>query len=192
MISFSAGAHPDLGTYEIRDDLITMPLWTKEFCAELVDFCNQQNQWIVDKSYNTEEVWLKELDPALVVDYGDFYKRHVLPIIHKEWVILDFHGLMSPFILKYTMDGSRFIRNHSDFSIVTLHVKLNDRFTDGDVVFPRQGASNKDVEVGHAVLFPSMVTHPHYSNPITSGERYAFVSFTWHSGWDEGQRTYAF
>ena len=187
--------HPDVGQYTISNDIIVMPLWTKEFCQEIINFCNQTNKYHFDEQYQTTETRLSHVDDenmTMTKQFGDMYKKYIIPVINKEWMVMDFDGLMTPFILKYTMNGSRSIRIHSDSSIVTFHMKLNDQFTDGEVVFPRQNLTNKDIEIGHAVLFPGMVTHPHYSNPITSGERYAFVSFSVHANWGNGPFLYNF
>ena len=40
---------------------------------------------------------------------------------------------------------------------------------------PCQGFSNADMSVGSLIAWPSLVTHPHLSAPITSGVKYSLT-----------------
>ena len=41
--------------------------------------------------------------------------------------------------------------------------------------FPRQNFSNAEMSVGSLIAWPSLVTHPHLSAPITSGVKYSLT-----------------
>ena len=63
-------------------------------------------------------------------------------------------------------------------SKVTLSVKLNNDYTGGEITFPRQNFTNKDIPVGCALFWPGDVTHPHKITPVVSGTKYTVVGFT--------------
>ena len=67
---------------------------------------------------------------------------------------------------------------HSDISLVSGSVKLNDEYEGGELYFPRQNFSNKDIPVGKCILFPSQVTHPHTSTELLSGTKWSLTMWT--------------
>ena len=84
----------------------------------------------------------------------------------------------SAFLIKYDLKGQRKLRLHTDASLVTGSVKLNDDYTGGELYFPRQDFSNKDVPVGKCILFPGQVTHSHTSKELLSGTKYSLTMWT--------------
>ena len=84
-------------------------------------------------------------------------------------------GMRDAFIIKYEMDKQRSLRLHTDASLVTGSVKLNDDYTGGLLEFPRQKFSNKDIPVGKCLLFPGQVTHGHTSTELLSGIKYSLT-----------------
>jgi predicted 2-oxoglutarate/Fe(II)-dependent dioxygenase YbiX len=58
---------------------------------------------------------------------------------------------------------------------VSASVKLNNDYTGAELQFPRQEFSNADLPVGSLIAWPSLVTHPHLSAPITSGVKYSLT-----------------
>jgi hypothetical protein len=58
---------------------------------------------------------------------------------------------------------------------VSMSVKLNDNYTGAELEFPRQGVTNASLAIGEVVAWPSLVTHPHASAPITSGVKYSLT-----------------
>ena len=51
---------------------------------------------------------------------------------------------------------------------------MNDGFEGGALAFPRQGFDNASVPVGHLLLWPSLVTHPHLAAAVDDGRLYTF------------------
>ena len=82
------------------------------------------------------------------------------------------------FVMKYTMDTQRSLNLHTDASLVTGSVKLNDDYTGGELYFPRQGISNKDIPPGKMILFPGAVTHGHTSTELTKGAKYSLTMWS--------------
>ncbi len=62
------------------------------------------------------------------------------------------------------------------FRQVSGMIYLNDDYTGGETVFPRQGVKFK-ARAGDLLLFPSNFCYPHESLPVISGTKYAIV--TW-------------
>ena len=75
-----------------------------------------------------------------------------------------------------------------------MNVKLNTDFEGCDLEFPRQGWSNKDVPKGWCFIWPSTITHPHQSKPLTKGVKYTLASWTHPVSWkpdDNGGSIYS-
>lgn len=77
-----------------------------------------------------------------------------------------------------------FIATHVDYfpgcgrphRLVSLICYLNADFAGGETVFPRQRLSVAP-RAGKALLFPSGISHPHGTEKVGSGARYALVSW---------------
>ena len=80
--------------------------------------------------------------------------------------------------MKYSSDTQLKLGLHTDSSQITGSVKLNDDYTGAVLHWPRQGVSNKDIPVGKMIVFPGMVTHGHYVDPLTSGTKYSATFWT--------------
>jgi hypothetical protein len=53
---------------------------------------------------------------------------------------------------------------------------LNDDYEGGDFIM---WDKKIDVNAGDLMIFPSNFLYPHKVNPITKGERYSFVAWSW-------------
>jgi predicted 2-oxoglutarate/Fe(II)-dependent dioxygenase YbiX len=91
---------------------------------------------------------------------------------------MEMYGMRDAFVMKYSMDTQRKLNLHNDASLVTGSVKLNDNFEGGDLLFPRQGISNKDIPPGKMILFPGMVTHGHECTELTKGTKYSLTMWS--------------
>jgi hypothetical protein len=188
MIDYNKGIHPDSGkTYSVDKDIITTPFWTEEFCNQLVEVAKfydykfkAHEQQADNLSYNA--LYFSQLSQYVFEDYVQHYARDLLPIIKKVWPHTVIGGWQSPFILKYSVDGKRELRPHHDMSAISFNIKLNDGYQGGYLEFPRQEFSNKDVPIGHLIMWPSCVTHYHQVPPIQSGVKYSVTGWTWPSG----------
>ena len=61
------------------------------------------------------------------------------------------------------------------FEHVQADIKLNDNYEGADLEFPLQGFSNGSMPVGSVLAWPSLVTHPHQTNQLVSGVKYALT-----------------
>ena len=80
--------------------------------------------------------------------------------------------------MKYSEDTQKTLGFHTDASLVTGSVKLNDDYEGATLVFPRQNFNNHDIPVGKMILFPGPLTHGHYVEPLKSGTKYSATFWT--------------
>lgn len=187
MISYKNAISADFGDYTIKNDIIIMPLWKKEFCDELVDTLEafKDNFKIREPDYGTYELSLNDLSRLFFMEYAAHFNGSILPIIRQEWFINKVEGMFSPYFLRYWAGGAKNLQLHTDVSIFTTYVQLNDNYKGCHITFPRQNFSVDSVPVGHAIFWPSLVTHSHYVTDLLEGVKYSFTSFIWPPNWSD-------
>ena len=77
--------------------------------------------------------------------------------------------------MKYALDTQVSLNLHHDASLVTGSVKLNEDYTGAELIYPRQGITNKDIPVGKMLLFPGAVSHGHECLSLKSGIKYSLT-----------------
>ena len=81
------------------------------------------------------------------------------------------------FLVKYKAGSNNInLNSHSDGTVVSLNISLNDEFTGGGTWFSKQQLLIQS-DVGHGLLHPGGVSHRHGAKSIFTGERYQLVSF---------------
>lgn len=194
-MDYNQGIHPESGkTFFVEQDIIITPFWTEEYCQHLIDFSrNHSDKFSKDieyldvsqKTLGWFDLKLDFVDDIFFLPYLSHIKQHVLPILNQVYtpVIGDIGGWFFPYIIKYSEKKQRTDLHH-DASMVTLNVKLNDDYQGCDLFFPRQNFNSKHIPVGHAMIWPSTVTHPHGATELESGEKFSFVSWSWPPQWE--------
>lgn len=192
IFDYDNGVHESCGKeVKVVDDIIVTPFFTKEYCEVIVDFCQNNSQYFI----NTEEIggdpypnyslYLPEISGILFKKYATHFMTSIEPVLREVFMSpVVTRGFFSPFINRFTVDTQTTMGLHSDTGTTSIVVKLNEDFTGGDLFFPRQNFSLSNVPVGHAVIFPSLITHPHCVNELTSGERFTLVGFTIPPEWN--------
>jgi hypothetical protein len=191
ILDYKSGIHPDCGKfYFLHKDIIITPFYTEEYCQRLVNFCkenassfiNTGSSW--DDPYSNYSLFFERINQKLFEEYVAHFMDKINPIV-KEVFIWDrnIESFFSPFINRFGMQTQTDMALHCEDSRISTVVKLNDEFTGGALNFPRQKYRNMDLPVGYALVFPGMVTHPHFVETLTSGERYTLVGFTCPPEW---------
>ena len=176
MINYFSGLHPAFGRdVEVINDIIITPYWTEDFCKQLQEVSEFYHNRFEQDDYTADLHWWK-FNGFMFVDYAYHYKRAVIPLLNRVYDGIHFSGITSPYIVRHKYGQST--KLHHDISKVTLSVKLNNDYTGGEIVFPRQNFSNKDIPVGYAAFWPGDVTHPHRVTPVESGTKFTVVGFT--------------
>ena len=165
--------------YEILDDdIILIDYLTPSMCDSLIELSERHGGY---KGLEGDDVPAQEIRLS-ALGVRDVTANHwwdtIEPIIGKHWTCCAYKGLRDAFIIKYSMKGQKHLRLHSDISLITGSVKLNDDYTGGELYFPRQNFSNKDVPVGKCILFPGQVTHPHTSKELKSGTKFSLTMWS--------------
>ena len=177
VLSYADAVDEHTAIHEVAQDMYAMSCWTPEFCAALIRAADLVGGYTSHDHDPVpgQEISLSAISPqlfeAVQIDIG----RRVWPQLQQHWPLIDYHGINDAFIIRYEVGGQEELRIHHDVAQVSASVKLNDDYTGAELQFPRQNFSNAQLAVGSLVAWPSLVTHPHLSAPITSGVKYSLT-----------------
>lgn len=161
----------------VGDELYTTSMWTPTFCdtiiraAEAVGAFEPQ----LDDPVPGHEVSLAVISPRLFEAVQDDLGLRIWPRLRQAWPYIDYYGLRDVFVIRYALGEQESLRIHHDVAQVSGSVKLNDNYEGGELEFPRQGFTNADLAIGDLLAWPSLVTHPHQTNQLRSGVKYALT-----------------
>ena len=169
---------------KLTDDILLIDYLTPSMCDSLIELSERHGGYKPDEGDKVpaQEIRLTEL--GVFDSIAQHWEEHIAPILDEEFLNCPCYGVRDAFIIKYDMEGQRTLPLHSDASLVTGSIKLNDDYTGGELYFPRQKFSNKDVPVGKCILFPSQVTHPHEVHELLSGTKLSLTIWT-NRSWNE-------
>lgn len=177
-------AHPEQKYLVVRDwevigqDMLLIDFMTPSQCQDWIDLSEHHGGWNphpADK-FPSHDIHLKNL--GLWEEMEDHWKRVIAPITNKVWAPSLHYHLRKAFTMKYSQDTQKTLGFHTDASLVTGSVKLNDDYEGATLVFPRQNFNNKEIPVGKMILFPGPLTHGHYVEPLVSGTKYSATFWT--------------
>ena len=77
--------------------------------------------------------------------------------------------------MRYSVDTQKELPLHTDASLVTGSIKLNDDYEGGEFLFWRE--HHVPLKKGQVAAFPSNFMYPHEVRETTKGTRYSFVSW---------------
>ena len=177
---------------ELCPDIYNFPLFSKEFCKELIEVMEKYGKWSKGGSEHndprlgqnyyenvpTSDVQLFEV--KLEKQWDNIVTSYVAPVVKNLYSYYKTKGVNLAFVVKYSMEGQKALVDHHDSSTYTINVALNQSgvdFTGGGCHFIRQNYSATNQEVGTALIHPGRLTAYHRGLQITSGTRYILVSF---------------
>ena len=169
-----------LMTDEIGPNIIEFPLFTEQFCDELITL-SEQNEWTTTRHtfYPTTDQTMVDL--GLQTIYQKVLEQFVYPIWIWFWELEGDAWNTSKsenFIVKYDTENQGSLGIHHDSSAITLNVRLNDDYKGGGTFIPRYKLNVQPKRKGYAMSHPGQITHKHGGRPVTEGTRYILVSFT--------------
>ena len=159
---------------KLSDDMLLIDFMSADMCQKMISLSEKHT--FKSLSYDKvkgQELRLREF--GLFEELEEHWNTHIYPVVHEFWNPCHMWGMRDAFLIKYEMDKQRDLPLHNDASLVTGSVKLNDDYNGGELQFPRQKLSNKDIPIGKCILFPGQVTHGHLSTPITEGTKYSLT-----------------
>lgn len=159
-------------------DMLLVDFMTPSMCEEMIRVADECGEWgsLSYDKFPAMEIRLKKL--GLWEQMKDHWEKVLFPVIEKHWHPMEMYGLRDAFVMRYSLDTQRSLRLHTDASLVTGSVKLNDDYLGADLYFPRQSVSNRDIPVGKCILFPGQVTHGHTCTELTHGVKYSLTMWT--------------
>ena len=165
--------------YEVIDkDMLLIDFMTPYQCDKMIERAEEYGIF-KEADYDKvagQELRLKQLE--LWDGLVNHWMKSVYHIVYEYYHPCHIYGVRDAFIIKYAMDSQKSLRLHTDASLVTGSIKLNDDYTGGELVFPRQGVTNSDIPVGKCILFPGQCTHGHTSQELLSGTKYSLTIWT--------------
>jgi hypothetical protein len=158
-------------------DMVVVPCWTQEFCSLLIRAAEATGRFGSSQfdPVPAHEISLAAISPSLFERVQDDFGARIWPRLKTVWPLIDYHGINDTFIIKYEVGKQEELRIHHDIAQVSASIKLNDDYEGAVLEFPRQKKTNESVPVGAMLAWPSLVTHPHASTPITSGVKYSMT-----------------
>ena len=162
---------------KVADELFVMSCWTPHFCTALIRAAEAAGGFSAQPGDPVpgHEISLALISPRLFEAVQDDMGMRIWPQLQQHWPLIDYHGINDAFIIRYEIGGQEELRIHHDVAQVSASVKLNSDYIGAELQFPRQEFSNADMPVGSLIAWPSLVTHPHLSAPITSGVKYSLT-----------------
>jgi hypothetical protein len=176
LLRYDGGVDPATWYRVVADEIVEMPFWTPEFCLTIVRAAEAIGAWTPDEHDPVpgNEVSLAAVSPRLFAHVEDHLAAHVMPLLNEVWPVAEFAGVQDAFVIKY-VPGVGALRLHHDVAQMSASVRLVDGYVGGALEFPRQNFVNSSVPVGHLLVWPSLVTHPHVAAPVSDGVKYGLT-----------------
>ena len=162
----------------IDRDMFIVDFMTQDQCERLIELSEHHGDWkgMEGDKFPAQEIRIKQL--GLWDEMKSHWEKHLHPHIESFWKPMEMYGLRDAFTMRYALDTQTSLRLHTDASLVTGSVKLNDDYEGAVLKFPRQGITNEHVPVGKAIMFPGQVTHGHECTELTKGVKYSLTMWT--------------
>ena len=163
---------------EIAPDILCTDFLSEKQCDYLIEKSSEHGSWsnMDGDKFPAQEIRLKQI--GLWHEYDRLWHEKLGSICEKHWHPEAYIGLRDAFTMQYSIETQTELGLHTDASLFTGSVKLNDNYAGAELIFPRQEFSNKDVAIGKCILFPSMVTHGHYVDELRGGRKYSLTMWT--------------
>jgi len=179
-------------SYIIKHDVVIFDNFVKdEFCDLFIEFFKKQTTWTKSVTYGETEAGLdpssspRQSTQIMLANYPNADKlvfsifNRSLNVYRTIYEHVEVRGDEGYSLLRYRKGGEykeHVDRGSQNNRIVSGLLYLNDDFEGGEINFSRYDLTVKPKK-GSVILFPSFHTHLHASLPITSGTKYAVV--TW-------------
>lgn len=169
----------DLIVDEPITDVFTFPLFTEEFCRDIIAEAEENGNWTRERHqfYPTTDMLIDELGLQLYYQY--VLQDFVYPVAIHKWGLegKDWTNMESEnFVIKYDEAVQGHLSLHHDSASISTVLALNEEYEGGGTWFWRQQKLHKG-KTGHISVHPSVITHRHGGRPVTKGKRYILVSF---------------
>ena len=162
----------------LHDDMLMVDFMTQSMCEDLIEIADSDGEWesLSYDKFPAREIRMKKLN--LWDSLEHHWEKYLCPLICDYWRPIEMYGMRDAFVMRYSLNTQTNLNLHTDASLITGTVKLNDDYDGAELFFPRQNISNKDIPVGKCILFPGQVTHGHECTELKSGIKYSLTMWT--------------
>lgn len=125
--SFAPTAYLRVQDVQILDrDMLLVDFMTSTMCEEMIRIAEEHGGWnpMPGDKFPAREIRVKEL--GLWAAMEEHWQRVLYPVIEKHWYPMEMYGLRDAFAMRYSLDTQTSLKLHTDASLVTGSVKLND------------------------------------------------------------------
>ena len=166
---------------EPLSDVFTFPLFTHDFCDLLSSKLSGFDEWTVSRhaKYPTNDVLIENFDRSFAEIYDSIIRNILHPALNCLYETqIDKNFDHETFIVRYDPDHQGHLDLHHDSASFTFITTLTDTtsYEGGGTWFPKHKTLLK-ADKGVVTMHPSLFTHRHGVRPLTSGKRFAIVSF---------------
>ena len=161
--------------------IYSTPFLTEDFCKYLIKRCDKLGTWESasdEPEFATSDIYLRTELPEAFHHLCSGLNTLVYPPAKEAFKIEEIETPYTIFALKYSLGAQTSLKLHKDDSYISGSIKLNDDYEGAELIFPEEDFSNKDVPVGHIILWPASVTHPHKVTELTKGMKYSITIWT--------------
>ena len=160
---------------KIGEELLVLSCWTPGFCSTLIRAAEAAGGFssVDGDPVPGQEISLAMISPRLFEHIQNDFGVRLWPQLSTHWPLIEYRGIQDVFVIRYGLGQQEKLRLHHDIAQVSASIKLNSDYEGAELEFPRQKFSNRDIPLGHILVWPSLVTHPHRSAPIRSGVKYS-------------------
>ncbi len=164
----------------VAPEMLITTLLTPEQCVELIGLSEQHGGWgsLSYDKFPAQEIRLSLVSQKYYDIVSDAFMGRIKDICEEYWRPMEMIGIRDIFVMKYVEGGQTSLGLHTDASLVTGSVKLNEDYEGAELVFPRQNFSNINTQTGDVILFPGEVTHGHQCNELIRGTKYSLTIWT--------------
>lgn len=165
----------EINLKEVATDIYCTPFLSKEAVQVLYNTCINFDSWkSYTNEYATQDLIFREYYFAYYAVISSAFIQLRSNLEKLGWHLGEYYT-SEIFAVKYTLDTQKSLKLHVDDSYITGSIKLNSNYFGGVLTFPRQKFSNMNVPVGNLLIWPSQITHPHFSSKLESGEKYSIT-----------------
>lgn len=161
---------------ELPHGMYLVPLMSPEDAARLGErLLALAETWQPLKS---DDVPGDEYRGALLDPLKALIERHVFALLNPRISPARVKSTRDIFAIRHSPDRQSRLRLHNDISYMSGSLKLLEADQGGELYLPRQNWSDRVMEPGCSVWWPSAISHPHTTTPVKSGTRVAVTVWT--------------
>lgn len=178
---------------EYCTDIFDFPLFSEDFCKEIIDRMEEFGQWSAGKkthidkrlgekyyeNFPTVDIQLFQIN--MDKQWHEIVFSYIAPMASILYSSYKTKDINLAFVVKYNAVGQESLAPHHDSSTYTVNIALNHGngidYDGGGCRFIRQNYILKNKDPGICTMHPGRLTAYHEGLPVTAGTRYILVSF---------------